>query len=135
MFGHEKNTGSESVLTRLVTRCESDQELISSIKVLEIQSKGKCQFVLIYPIFFCQSRTTAVRATTGHISIQAQHCVRRFFQFEAVCFCSQFFLCVPGSGLFTFNMISCVLYIICTGNNLEVVGQLGNCIAVRHPNL
>ena len=38
MFGHEKNTGSESVLTRLVTRCESDQELISSIKVLEIQS-------------------------------------------------------------------------------------------------
>ena len=62
MFGHEKNTGSESVLTRLVTRCESDQELISSIKVLEIQSKGKCQFVLIYPIFFCQSRTTAVGA-------------------------------------------------------------------------
>ena len=96
MFGHEKNTGSESVLTRLVTRCESDQELISSIKVLEIQSKGKGQFVLIYPIFFCQSRTTAVRATTGHISIQAQHCVRRFFQFEAVCFCSQFLLCVPG---------------------------------------
>ena len=54
MFGHEKNTGSESVFTRLVTRCESDQELISSIKVLEIQSKGKCQFVLIYPILFCQ---------------------------------------------------------------------------------
>ena len=33
---------------------------ICFIKILEIQSKGKGQFVLIYPILFCQSRTTAV---------------------------------------------------------------------------
>lgn len=33
---------------------------ICFIKILEIQSKGKGQFVLIYPILFCKSRTTAV---------------------------------------------------------------------------